>query len=151
VTVSLNIKNLDLVSCRVKQDFIDCIFINNVKVRSFQVDNQILPLGFNEVEGGIGRYQLTLSNGAVIPDEGLAGDAFIFDSPIESSFKFLKAVLPDGNRSVFEAGEIVKINVSQLPPNTLPQYRWYLKTRLGNKGNLSAFSENTGFDIKQVI
>jgi hypothetical protein len=124
--------------------------INGVTQRDFQVDNQILPLGFNEVEGGIGRYQITPQAGAVIPDEGLAGTAYIFDSPIESSFKFLKSVAPDGNRSVFEAGEIVKITVSQLPPNTLPQYRWYLKTRLGNKGTFSAFSANTGFDIEQT-
>ena len=123
--------------------------INNVTQRDFQVDNQITPLLTGEATGGKGRYQITLQAGAVIPTQGLSGDAYIFDSPIESSFKFLKSVAPDGNRSVFEAGEIVKINVSQLPPNTLPQYRWYLKTRLGNKGNFSAFSANTGFDIEQ--
>ena len=134
-------------------DFVGQI-IAGVTVRDFTVDNQITPLGSGEVEGGKGRYQLTLASGVVIPDEGLPtdgsiGSALVFDSPVESSFKFLKSVAPDGNRSVFNSGEVVLINVSQLPPNTLPQYRWYLKTRLGNKGNFSAFSANTGFDIEQ--
>lgn len=120
--------------------------VGSTVVRDVTVDFQLTPLLTGEVTGGKGRYQVTVPSMASLP---ITGTGKVFDSPIESSFKFLKSVAPDGNRSVFEAGEIVKINVSQLPPNTLPQYRWFLKTRLGNKGNFSAFSENTGFDIEQ--
>lgn len=123
-------------------------------VRDITVDEQLLPLAIGEVLGGIGRYQVTVAdiNSLPVPANALSGgvsDGYIFDSPVESEFKYLKSVSPDGNRSVFNSGEVVKINVSQLPANTNTYNRWFLKTRLGNKGTFSAFSENTGLDIAQ--
>lgn len=129
--------------------------INGVTSKDAVIEKQLTPLGSGEVTGGVGRYQVAFTNplsleSLPVPSDAITGatiDGLIQDSPAETGFQFLKSVVPDGNRSVFTAGEVVKINVSQLPANTNEYNRWFLKSRLGNKGNFTAFSSNTGIDV----
>jgi len=55
--------------------------------------------------------------------------------------------VPDGNATVFLSPSTVSILIVELPANSAPERRYFLKARLGNKKNFGRFSPNVNVDL----
>jgi len=107
------------------------------------IDSQITPTG-GEVAGGVGRYIVTVANLGSLP---VSGTTALYDSPLDADFIFLKKAVPDGNATVFLSPSTVSILIVELPANSAPERRYFLKARLGNKKNFGRFSPNVNVDL----
>jgi hypothetical protein len=90
--------------------------------------------------GGTGTYTVNTNVAAVGTDD-------LFDQPVDSDFRYLKKIVPDGNASAFESGSTISTIITELPANSQTFRRYFLKARLGVKKNFGSFSPNTPVDI----
>ena len=91
--------------------------------------------------GGTGTYRVNISTTA-----GPATDD-LFDQPIDSDFRYLKKIVPDGNAPAFTSGSTISTIITELPANSFTFRRYFLKSRLGVKKNFGEFSPNTPVDL----
>jgi hypothetical protein len=92
--------------------------------------------------GGTGRYTVNIPTAAnaITPVD-------LFDQPIDSDFRYLKKIVPDGNAPAFTSGSTISTIITELPANSFTFRRYFLKSRLGVKKNFGAFSPNTPVDL----
>jgi len=92
--------------------------------------------------GGTGTYTVNTSTAA-----NTATPVNLYDAPLDTDFKFLKKVVPDGNATAFVSPSTLSVLIVELPANSQTFRRYFLKSRLGNKKNFGRFSANTPIDI----
>jgi hypothetical protein len=90
--------------------------------------------------GGTGTYTVNISTAVNGTDD-------LFDQPIDSDFRYLKKIVPDGNAAAFTSGSTISTTVTELKANSQTFRRYFLKARLGVKKNFGEFSPNTPVDI----
>ena len=90
--------------------------------------------------GGTGTYRVSISTEANGTDD-------LFDQPIDSDFRYLKKIVPDGNAAAFTSGSTISTIITELPANSQTFRRYFLKARLGVKKNFGDFSPNTPVDL----
>jgi hypothetical protein len=91
--------------------------------------------------GGTGTYQVDTST-------TLASAArTLYDQPVNSDFKYLKKITPQGNASAFTSNTVISAVITELPANSQTYRRYFLKSRMGFKKNFGAFSSNATADL----
>jgi len=90
--------------------------------------------------GGTGTYMVSTLTFA-------SGTDLLFDKPVDSDFRYLKKMVPDGNQPSFTSDTVISSVITELPANSHIFRRYFLKSRLGVKKNFGAFSANSSFDL----